>query len=388
VTVLRSENIRNGRLDFSNRSYTDEAHYQERVRRAEPRPGDLVITREAPMGEVCRLPPGLRCCLGQRMVLLRPNERECDGRYLLYAIQSADVQRQIGWSEGTGSTVSNLRIPVLESLEIPSPLLAEQRAIAAVLGSLDDKIDLTRRMSATLEATARAIFKAWFVDFEALPVEAARGEPVAMVAEGAVPYGVTGTRAGWKRTPLGETCRITMGQSPPGDTYNEDGLGMPFYQGSTDFGFRFPTRRMYCTGPTRTAEEGDTLLSVRAPVGDLNVANERCCVGRGVAALRHSSGSSAYTYYLVETLAESFRQFDGEGTVFGSVNRDALAGLVVVDPPLSVVRRFEDTVGPIDRLIRVNDDEIRALASLRDTLLPKLLSGEVRVKETKGYAHA
>ena len=107
--VLRSQNIRNGRLDLSAPSYTDNAHFQARTRRAAPTEGDLVITREAPMGEVCSIPPGLQCCLGQRMVLLRPNRAKIDSRYLLFALQSNSVRHEIFVNEGTGSTVSNLK---------------------------------------------------------------------------------------------------------------------------------------------------------------------------------------------------------------------------------------------------------------------------------------
>jgi len=116
------------------------------------------------------IPEGLECCLGQRQVLLRPDTTRVNGRYVFYAMQSQDVQHQIGWNEGTGSTVSNLRIPVLKSLQIPIPSRVEQNAIAHILGTLDDKIELNRRQNETLEAMARALFKAWFVDFE--PVRA------------------------------------------------------------------------------------------------------------------------------------------------------------------------------------------------------------------------
>jgi type I restriction enzyme S subunit len=136
--VLRSHNIRNGRLDLAEASYTDEAHFADRTRRATPTEGDLVITREAPMGEVCMIPSGLRCCLGQRMVLLRPDRKCAEPQYLLYALQSKGVQHEIGLNEGTGSTVSNLRIPLLEGLSIPTPPLPQQRAIAHILGTLDD----------------------------------------------------------------------------------------------------------------------------------------------------------------------------------------------------------------------------------------------------------
>ena len=137
VIVLRNQNIRNGRLDLSNPSYTDETHFIERTRRATPTSGDIIITREAPMGEVCMIPYGLRCCLGQRMVLLRPNYEKCCSYYLLYALQSEYVRQIIKVNGGTGSTVSNLRIPLIKSLSIPLPPLAEQKAIALTLSDTD-----------------------------------------------------------------------------------------------------------------------------------------------------------------------------------------------------------------------------------------------------------
>ena len=182
VVVLRSSNIRNGRLDLSSPSFTDEFHYEERSRRARIKAGDLVITREAPMGEVCLIPDNLRCCLGQRMVMLRPDQNQCHGQYLLYALQSKRVQDQIQSHEGTGSTVSNLRIPVLKQLLIPSPGIDTQKAIAHILGTLDDKIELNRKTNETLEAMAKALFKSWFVDFD--PVRAkAEGRPTGLHAE-------------------------------------------------------------------------------------------------------------------------------------------------------------------------------------------------------------
>ena len=180
VIVLRNQNIRGGRLDLSSPSYTDEAHFDQRSRRAGLRSGDLVLTREAPMGEVCMIPDNLRCCLGQRMVMLRPDPEKCDSQFLLYSIQSDTVQHEIKVNEGTGSTVSNLRIPLLEALPIPHPPLAEQKAIAAVLGALVDKIELNRRMNATLEAMARALFQSWFVDFEPVRAKLDGRQPVGL----------------------------------------------------------------------------------------------------------------------------------------------------------------------------------------------------------------
>ena len=187
--------------------------------------------------------------------------------------------------------------------------------------------------------------------------------------------------AGWKIGTVDEGFTLTMGQSPPGDTYNEAGEGLPFYQGRADFGFRFPNRRVYCSAPTRIAEKRDTLVSVRAPVGAVNMADERCCVGRGVAAVRHKTGARSYTYCAMRSLEENFARFEAEGTVFGSISKKDFHELVCVTPPADLTASFERLVGPLDDRIETNENQSRALASLRDALLPKLISGEIRILE-------
>ena len=168
--VLRNQNIRNGVLDLSNPSFTDKAGYESRIKRATPKVGDIVFTREAPMGEVCQIPENLICCLGQRQVLLRPKDT-IDGDYLFWALQSPQVQHQISWNEGTGSTVSNVRIPVLKSLKIPRlNSLDAEIFTAKTLTDIHKKIRLNRQINQTLEEMAQAIFKSWFVDFD--PVRA------------------------------------------------------------------------------------------------------------------------------------------------------------------------------------------------------------------------
>ena len=386
VIVLRNQNIRNGRLDLSEPSYTDERHYAERTRRAAPRSDDLVITREAPMGEVCMVPAGLRCCLGQRMVLLRPDPAKTVPRYLLYALQSKTVRHEIGVSEGTGSTVSNLRIPLLEALPIPSRPLPEQRAIAHILGTLDDKIELNRRMNETLEAMARALFKSWFVDFDpvrakmagrdtGLPKHLADLFPDRLVESelGEIPKG-------WEVKVLAECTDLTMGQSPPGSTYNGHGEGLPFFQGRSDFGFRYPSNRRFCTAPNRIAQPGDTLVSVRAPVGDINMAWDRCCIGRGVAALRHKSGAVSFTYYSTRTIQTALRDYEHTGTVFGAINKSQFEALRVIEPELKIVDAFDSCARPLDSRIKSNIREFLPLAAMRDSLLPKLVTGEIRLR--------
>ncbi len=139
--VIRNQNIRDGKLNFSVPSFTDEKHFLERTQRAIPTFGDLIITREAPMGLVCMIPEGLKCCLGQRMVLLRIDQHSTAHRFVLYALLGESVQRYISVVGGTGSTVSNLRIPVLRGLKIATPKKAEQEAIAEALSDADALIE-------------------------------------------------------------------------------------------------------------------------------------------------------------------------------------------------------------------------------------------------------
>lgn len=350
--VIRNNNIKHGRIDFSSPSYTDDEHFAQRIKRAKPQPGDIIITREAPIGDVGMIPENTECCLGQRMVLLRANQSVCDNFYLLYSLQSLYVQHQISWSEGTGTTVSNLRIPHLEQIQIPYLPLEQQAKISSVLRALEEKIENNRRLNDNLQQQAMSLYAEMFLNSSDSNV-------------------TSGT--------LSDIAVITMGQSPSGSSYNEDGVGEVFYQGRAEFGFRFPKRRLFTTEPKRMAEAGDVLLSVRAPVGDLNIAYERCCIGRGLGAIHSKTGHSSFILYTMFALRSQLDVFNGEGTVFGSINRDALNAIPIDIPSVTEIDQFEVVAHPIDELIRANYEENCRLEAIRDSLLPKLMSGEIDV---------
>ncbi len=288
-----------------------------------------------------------------------------------------------------GSVAERLNLPTIRGLPVAVPPVCEQRAIAHILGTLDDKIELNRRMNETLEAMARALFQSWFVDFD--PVRAkSEGRAPGLPKEiadlfpdrfedselGEIP-------AGWEVGTVDQEFDITMGQSPPGETYNEAGVGLPFYQGRADFSFRFPTRRVSCTAPTRFAKAGDTLVSVRAPVGDINRADEDCAIGRGVAAVRHKTGARSYTYLVLHSLEDVFARFEAEGTVFGSIGKKDFHAIRAIVPPQELVQGFERLASPLDDRIASSHRESQCLAAVRDTLLPKLISGQLRVKDAE-----
>ena len=192
---------------------------------------------------------------------------------------------------------------------------------------------------------------------------------------------IDGADESWAQGLLSDIATITMGQSPKGDTYNETGTGTVFFQGRAEFGFRFPTRRLYTTDPKRMAKTNDVLMSVRAPVGDLNVAYEDCCIGRGLGAIHSNDGHQSFVLYTMFALRDQLDVFNGEGTVFGSINRDALNSIPISIPPHEDVDKFEAIVSPMDATIRNNYEESVRLQLMRDSMLPKLMSGELDVSD-------
>jgi len=382
---LRITDIQNGVVNWSTVPYcpiSESDHAKYRLKG-----GDIVVARTGnSTGENYLFRGTEDAVFASYLIRFRVNECAADPAFVWFNLRTKRWLNFINSSK-TGSAQAGANAKVLGLFPLRIPPLTEQKAIAAVLGALDDKIELNRRMNATLEAMARALFQSWFVDFD----------PVRAKLDGRKPQGLDDATAalfpehledsplghipkGWKAGTVNDAFNFTMGQSPPGDTYNEEGNGLPFYQGRTDFGFRFPTRRVFCTAPTRYAKAGDTLVSVRAPVGDINVANEECCIGRGVAAVRHKTGATSYTYHAMANLEPDFAKFEAEGTVFGSINKQSFENLRFVIPPPKIVAAYERQGAPLDEQIYNLEHQSRTLATLRDTLLPKLLSGECRVQ--------
>jgi len=187
---------------------------------------------------------------------------------------------------------------------------------------------------------------------------------------------------GWEEGKIPDEFDFIMGLSPPGESYNEEGIGIPMYQGNADFEFRFPKRRVFTTDPKRFAEQFDTLISVRAPVGAQNMADERCCIGRGVAAFKYKKNHGYYTYayFKMKSLMKEIEQFNHTGTVFGSISKADFEDLAIVIPSKEFVDAFQKDIKPFDDKIIANCIQIRTLEKMRDTLLPKLMSGEVWVR--------
>jgi len=380
-----------GRIEHSEKRFMDPQVVTQKNYRL-TKPGDyLLTTRDLTqdadfLGLLSPVPKSTQFLVNQGANVVRFSET-FDGRYIVYWC-NGPIYRSYIKGYHIGSTQIHLRKEDFLNAPLLTPPLSEQRAISHILGTLDDKIEMNQKMNETLEAIARAIFKSWFVDFDPVRAKAEGRQPEGMDAETAslFPDSFEDSELGmiprgWKAGKLGDDFDIVMGQSPPGTTYNEEENGLPFYQGNRDFGFRYPTRRVYCSAPKRMAKKGDTLVSVRAPVGAINMAAENCCIGRGVAAVRHKSGSRSYTSYSLRHLQEKFGVYESEGTVFGSINKKDFNDLTFILTDPTIIERFEKLAFPFDESVESNSKEILTLIKIRDVLLPKLMSGEIKIKD-------
>lgn len=391
VPVISGQHLRGSKIDDRvGFNFVSEEH-ASRLKNANVLRGDVIFTHAGNIGQAAFVPESSkfeRYVISQRQFYMRCNRAKVLPEFVVAYFKTAEGLHQL-LANTSQVDVPSIAQPVtyLRTIAIPLPPLPEQRAIAHILGTLDDKIELNRRINDTLEAMARALFKSWFVDFDPVRAKAEGRDPglpkhiADLFPARLVDSELGDIPEGWEVGCVDDEFDLTMGQSPPGETYNEAGEGLPFYQGRADFGSRFPTRRVYCTAPTRMAKAGETLISVRAPVGDINMAAGDCAIGRGVAAARHKSGSRSYTYQFMCGLDQVFGRFEAEGTVFGSIGKKDFHAISCARPPQAVIAEFEAMLAPLDDRIDVIERESRTLVAVRDTLLPKLISGELRLDD-------
>ena len=299
-----------------------------------------------------------------------------DPKYLYYFLKNLHLDKM--FDKGS-SVVPSLDRKVVHSLNVPCHKDIDcQKRIAAILSKIDRKIELNRAINQNLEAMAKQLYDYWFVQFdfpneEGKPYKSSGGN---MVWNEKLKRNIP---IGWNNGTLIDIANITMGQSPDGTSYNEIGEGVLFYQGSTDFGIRFPSVRQYTTAPSRFAKKGDILMSVRAPVGAVNIANNDCCIGRGLSALNSKIGSTTHLYYILNDLRIAFDQRNAAGTTFGSITKEDLYNLPIVIPAKEVISAFDKICSPMFDRQMLLGEEIDTLIKQRDELLPLLLNGQVLV---------
>jgi len=343
-------------------------HYEPKVSQT----NDSLITMKGTVGRVARVSSTTRRFVySPQISFWRVRDPlRLDPRFVSYWLRSpAFAEQAIATKSGTDmADYINLRDQRRMSLLLP-PLATQQR-VATVLSAFDELIEINQRRIDLLEDLARSLYREWFVRFrfpgheDATFVDSARGE---------IPER-------WTVCRLDAIAAIVMGQSPRSEFYNEIGEGLPFHQGVADYGDLLPTHRKYCTLESRTADAMDLLCSVRAPVGRLNLADERLVIGRGLAAIRRVDDNQAL---LLEQLRYPLGEEDslGSGTIFKAINKEQLGGLPIVEPTADIARAFELKARPMldERVQRTLQN--RQLAGTRDLLLPRLVTGRLDIAE-------
>ena len=343
--------------------------------------GDIItpLTEQAIglLGSTAIIPESGKYIQSQDVAKIICKEELLDKDFVFYLISSTLVKQQLS-AAAQQTKIRHTSPDKIRDCTVWIPELTEQKRIGKLLRSLDRKIELNRAINQNLEALAKQLYDYWFVQFD-FPDENGR------------PYKSSGGKMvwndklkreipeGWDDGILIDIANITMGQSPDGSSYNEVGEGMLFYQGSTDFGMRFPSVRQYTTAPSRFAKKGDILMSVRAPVGSINIANNDCCIGRGLSAINSKLGSISHLYYILNDLRIAFDQRNAAGTTFGSITKEDLYSLPIIIPSDEVIRAFDKICSPMFDRQMILGEEIDILTKQRDELLPHLMNGQVSV---------
>ena len=357
---INGNNLKDGRISIKND--TKRVPYSEANKYKKPLNNrTILVSINGTIGNVAKYRDE-KCILGKSACFFNVKEN-VDLNFIYYVVANQQFKNTIT-QLATGTTIKNVSLETMRNYTFRIPPLSIQKQIGKILSSLDDKIELNRRINDNLEQQAQALFKSWFVNFEPFK----NGQFVDSEL-GKIPKG-------WKVGYLSEIADIIMGQSPNGSTYNENGEGIIFYQGRAEFGTRFPSIRLFTTNPTRIAPANSILISVRAPVGDINITHKECCIGRGLASAVSRTNKSAFLLYTLFSLKSDLDRFNAEGTVFGSINRKTLESLKILIPTNDIISKFEAIVASMDQQILTLHLESENLKILRDTLLPKLMSGE------------
>ena len=326
----------------------------DRLGRHRLREGDIVYSRRGDVERralVRNNEDGWLCGTGCLRVRLDPDR--ADARFVSYYLGRRETREWIT-GHAVGGTMLNLNTGILASVPVTLPDMRDQRSIGELLGGLDDKIAANARLLELANASAA----------------------------GLVTRDLTG------EVPLSDVASVVMGSSPKGDSMNEIGEGIEFFQGVRDFGPRVPTSRIHTTEPVRLASAGDVLVSVRAPVGKINRVDRPLCIGRGLAAITSITETPCVLFHALRMAESAWQPFNSEGTVFGSINQTDLKRVAIPWSGVESVVALESELAALERRIDLAVAESRKLAELRDTLLPALMSGRVSVREAEATVGA
>ncbi|PVU73330.1 hypothetical protein DDW07_01710 [Acidilobus sp. SCGC AC-742_E15] len=318
---------------------------------------------------------GFDGALASTMIKIIPKYNNLDKKFMYYYL-TINFQRLRGTTIGTG--VPHINKKIFKELYIPLPSLEEQKRITDILSMIDSGIETVDRAVAKLEGMKRALLNELLTG--RIRVREENGKLTFYKETEFQDTEIGKIPKDWKTEKLSSLATIIMGQSPPSTTYNKEGEGLPFIQGKMEFGKMYPSPTTYTSRPLKIAEKGDVLMSVRAPVGDVNIAPYKLCIGRGLAAIRFNpkmANNLFYFYYLqsIKSRLESL----GKGSTFKAITKKDLEELRIVYLPLNEQKGIANILLTIDNAIELYYREKERLLRLRRGLMSVLLTGRVRV---------
>ena len=395
VPVISAKNIRDGRLVMDDvRFVSEDVFHRWMPERLEV--GDVLLTSEAPLGEAAYLHDRADMCLGQRLFALRANPELLHSRYLYYLVRSADFRSRLD-ARATGTTAEGIRQSQLVKVEVELPALEYQVENADLLGALDDKIDVNRRISETLEEIARALFTSWFVDFDLVRGTATVPEGIRrLFPDRLVDSSIGPVPEGWEVAPLGEHVEVTRGLSYTGAGLADEGMPMHNLNSIREGGGYKETGIKHYVGEYRERDRvrpGDVIVANTDLTQNARVIGYPAIVpssfgddglySHHLYRLRplESSPVTPHWFYLLLVARRIHQQIVGytNGTTVNMLPKDGLTRPLIAVPPHALVERFDAIVAPMFDQQEALTAESKTLAALRDTLLPKLISGDLRL---------
>ncbi|GEM_PF-2681638 len=272
-------------------------------------------------------------------------------KFLLYSLFTKGVINQCT-KMMTGGQYPALNSSQVARINIPLPPILEQKSISEVLSTVDARLNIVERESQRIERLKVGLMKELF----------------------------DGKK--WTAVKLGDEkfFEMIMGQSPPSELYNRDGIGLPFLQGNAEFGDLYPSPTIYCSKTMKVAKTGDILISVRAPVGEVNIANVDYCIGRGVGAIRaRKDVDSQFLFFYLKSINSKLDSISG-GSTFKAITKNQLEKLEVFLPPLDEQKRISLILSTIDKKLSIQKSQKSKLESIKKSLMNDLLTGKKRVK--------
>jgi type I restriction enzyme S subunit len=393
--------LHNGRIDLTDVRRITREHFVEWTRKAVPSANDVVLSRRCNPGETAFVQPNLEFAVGQNLVLLRSDGTKVYPPFLRWLVRGPEWWEQIGKFLNVGAVFDSLKCADVPKFELRIPPLDVQRAIAHILGTLDDKIELNQRMNKTLEGITRAIFKSWFVDFD--PVRAkADGQDIWLpkhIADlfpdsfedsdlGEIPKG-------WEVKAIGDLAEVVGGSTPSTKepAYWDNGThhwATPKDLSALKMPVLLNTER--CITDTGLAQissgllpMGTVLLSSRAPIGYLAVAEVPVAINQGFIAMKPKKDVSNLFLLLWTSSANDDILSRANGSTFLEISKANFRPILLIAPPAKIMQTFDQQVRPLYKRIVKSERESHTLAGMRDTLLPKLISGELRLKDAEKF---